>query len=84
VAEFAVLVAGRPLDCIHWKPRLAENFDIYVAEVSSGRVFQLTSENGSNESPSWHRTAGTSSSSRTATAVHRSSSCSRTVRSSGR
>jgi TolB protein len=37
----------------HWMPRQAENFDIYVAEVSSGRIYQLTSDSGSNESPSW-------------------------------
>ncbi|NWG12213.1 MAG: PD40 domain-containing protein, partial [Acidobacteria bacterium] len=33
--------------------RMAENFDIYLAEVASSRVWQLTSNSGSNESASW-------------------------------
>ncbi len=37
----------------HWKPRMAENFDIYIAEVASARIWQLTSSSGSNESASW-------------------------------
>jgi TolB protein len=37
----------------HWKPHMAERYDIYIAEVSSGQIRQLTSEAGSNVSPSW-------------------------------
>ncbi len=37
----------------HWKPRNADNYDIYLAEVGSGKLFQATSGSGSNESPSW-------------------------------
>jgi TolB protein len=37
----------------HWMPRQSDDFDVYVAEVSSGRIFQLTSDSGSNECPSW-------------------------------
>ncbi len=37
----------------HWKPHMAESYDIYIAEVSSGQIRQLTSAAGSNEVPSW-------------------------------
>jgi TolB protein len=37
----------------HWKPHMAESYDIYLGEVSSGRIFQATSNSGSNENPSW-------------------------------
>lgn len=37
----------------HWKPHMAENYDIYLAEVSSGRIFQSTINGGSNENPTW-------------------------------
>jgi TolB protein len=37
----------------HWKPRMAENFDIFLADVASGQIRQLTSDSGSNECPSW-------------------------------
>jgi TolB protein len=42
----------------HWKPkplpgRPATSYDIFLAEVSSGKIFQLTSGSGSNEGPSW-------------------------------
>lgn len=36
-----------------WKPRMAENYDLFVTEVSTGQIRQLTSESGSNECPSW-------------------------------
>jgi TolB protein len=36
-----------------WKPHLGTNYQLFMAEVSTGRIYQLTSENGSNESPSW-------------------------------
>jgi TolB protein len=36
-----------------WKPRLAENYDIYLANVSTGAISQLTSPPGSNEYPAW-------------------------------
>ena len=32
---------------------MAESFDIYIAEVSTGQIRQLTSDSGSNECPSW-------------------------------
>jgi tol-pal system beta propeller repeat protein TolB len=35
----------------HWKPHLGTAYDIYLAEVSTGKIFQVTSEAGSNESP---------------------------------
>jgi TolB protein len=41
------------LIAFHWKPHLAESYDLYLAEVSSSRILQLTSGSGSNESPSW-------------------------------
>jgi TolB protein len=37
----------------HWKPHLAEKYDIYIASVASGMINQLTSNGGSNECPSW-------------------------------
>ncbi len=37
----------------HWKPHMAESYDIYIAEVSSGQIRQLTSGAGSNVGPSW-------------------------------
>jgi TolB protein len=37
----------------HWKPHLAEKYDIYIANVSSGMINQLTSNGGSNENPAW-------------------------------
>ncbi len=42
----------------HWKPKPlpghpATGYDIFLAEVSSGKIFQLTSNAGSNEGPSW-------------------------------
>jgi len=37
----------------HWKPHMAERYDIYIAEVSSGQIRQLTSGSGSNVGPSW-------------------------------
>ena len=37
----------------HWKPRLADNYDIYLGEVSSGQIWQSTNNAGSNENPSW-------------------------------
>jgi TolB protein len=37
----------------HWKPRLTTYYNLFLAEVSTGRIIQLTSESGSNESPSW-------------------------------
>lgn len=36
-----------------WRPEKQPNFDIYLLEVASQRIFQLTSGSGSNESPSW-------------------------------
>ncbi len=36
-----------------WKPHLATNYDLFMVEVSSGRIYQLTSNSGSNENPSW-------------------------------
>jgi len=41
------------LIAFHWKPHLAERYDIYIASVSSGMINQLTSDGGSNEGPSW-------------------------------
>jgi TolB protein len=37
----------------HWKPHMAENYDIYIADAATGQIRQLTSESGSNECPSW-------------------------------
>ncbi len=37
----------------HWKPHMAERYDIYIAEVSSGQIRQLTTGSGSNVGPSW-------------------------------
>jgi TolB protein len=37
----------------HWKPRLAENYDIFLAQVATGQIIQLTSPPGSNEYASW-------------------------------
>jgi TolB protein len=37
----------------HWKPHMAENYDIYIAEAATGQIRQLTSEAGSNECASW-------------------------------
>lgn len=37
----------------HWKPRLRSYYDLFIAEVSSGRILQLTTDSGNNESPSW-------------------------------
>jgi TolB protein len=32
---------------------MAENFDVFIAEASTGQIRQLTSDAGSNEAPSW-------------------------------
>jgi len=32
---------------------MAENYDIYIAQVGTGQIRQLTSDAGSNECPSW-------------------------------
>jgi TolB protein len=37
----------------HWKPRLSANYDLFIVDVSSGAIRQLTSTSGSNEYPSW-------------------------------
>ncbi|MBN2317837.1 MAG: PD40 domain-containing protein, partial [Acidobacteria bacterium] len=37
----------------HWKPRLRSYYDLFLGEVSSGRIIQLTTDSGSNEIPSW-------------------------------
>jgi TolB protein len=37
----------------HWKPRLTTYYDLFLLEVSTERIIQLTSGSGSNESPSW-------------------------------
>jgi TolB protein len=38
----------------HWKPHLSTSYDLFLAEVSSGRILQLpTNGRGTNESPSW-------------------------------
>lgn len=37
----------------HWKPRLSTNYDLFMVDVSSGAIRQLTSASGSNEYPSW-------------------------------
>ncbi len=36
-----------------WQAPRQWKHDLYVAEVASGRIFQLTSGTGSNENPSW-------------------------------
>lgn len=41
------------LIAFHWKPHLAESYDIYIAAVSSGMINQLTTNGGSNVNPSW-------------------------------
>jgi len=37
----------------HWKPRRTDHFDIFIGEVASGRILQLTSSAGNNTNPSW-------------------------------
>lgn len=37
----------------HWKPRRSDHFDIYIGEVASGRILQLTNSAGNNWHPSW-------------------------------
>jgi TolB protein len=38
----------------HWKPHMSIGYDLFLAEVSTGKITnQLTSGNGSSESPSW-------------------------------
>lgn len=37
----------------HWKPRMRTYYDLFLAEISTGRIMQLTTDSGSNESPSW-------------------------------
>jgi len=37
----------------HWKLRLRTYYDLFIAEVGTGRILQLTVDSGSNESPSW-------------------------------
>jgi TolB protein len=36
-----------------WRPRSSDNFDIFLGEAATGRIFQLTSGKGNNENPSW-------------------------------
>ncbi len=36
-----------------WRPRGESHFDIYIVEVATKRVFQLTKNLGDNENPSW-------------------------------
>ncbi len=36
-----------------WRPRGENHFDIYIVEVATKRVFQLTKGQGDNENPSW-------------------------------
>jgi TolB protein len=38
----------------HWKPSRGANYDIFLADPSSGRIsHQLTSQSGNNECPTW-------------------------------
>jgi len=43
---------GRYL-AFHWKPHMGTYYDLFLAEVSTGRINQLTTDSGSNEFPSW-------------------------------
>ncbi len=36
-----------------WRPKGENHFDIYIVEVATKRVFQLTKNFGDNENPSW-------------------------------
>jgi TolB protein len=36
-----------------WRPRSSANFDIFLGEAATGKIFQLTSGHGNNQNPSW-------------------------------
>lgn len=37
----------------HWKPRFGTNYDLFMAEVATDKIVQLTNNSGSNQNPSW-------------------------------